>query len=65
MCSNYEREPGIIIARGRLIKTRNRGRYVAYFIRIRKPRGEPLPSLEFLAGRDVTVIITTGKVRLR
>lgn len=48
-----------------MIKTRNRGRYVAYFIRIRKPRGKQLPSLEVLAGRDVTVIITTGKVRLR
>jgi hypothetical protein len=65
MCSNYEREPGIVIARGRLIKARNRERYVAYIIRIHKPRGKQLPSLETLAGRDVTIIITTGRVRLR
>lgn len=48
-----------------MIKARNRDRYVAYIIRIHKPRGKQLPSLEVLAGRDVTIIITTGKVRLR
>jgi hypothetical protein len=45
-----------IIARGRLYKTLNRGKYPLYYITIHKRKGIP-HDLESFVGKEVTVIL--------
>ena len=46
----------VIIARGRLFKTLNRGKYPLYYVTIHKRKGIP-QDLESFVGKDVTVIL--------
>jgi hypothetical protein len=46
----------VIIARGRLYKTLNRGKYPLYYVTIHKRKGIP-KDLESFVGKEVTVIL--------
>ena len=46
----------VIIARGRLYKTLNRGKYPLYYVTIHKRKGIP-QDMESFVGKEVTVIL--------
>jgi hypothetical protein len=46
----------VIIARGRLYKTLNRGKYPLYYVTIHKRKGIP-QDLESFVGKEVTIIL--------
>ncbi len=46
----------VIIAKGRLYKTLNRGKYLLYYVTIHKRKGIP-QDLESFVGKELTVIL--------
>jgi hypothetical protein len=60
MCSNNEGNRNsvtrVIIAKGRLYKTLNRGKYPLYYVTIHKRKGIP-QDLESFVGKELTVIL--------